>query len=65
MTIDDDGDGDDGQLTIYDLIYYLMMISDCLFNISPHAKFYPKRMKNTQDENWSVLVGQSACPKND
>ena len=35
--------------------------------MSPHTKFHPNRLKNTEVENfhfWSILVGQGGRPKN-
>ena len=37
-------------------------------NISPHTKFHPNRIKNTEVENfhyWSVLVGRAGWSQND
>ena len=47
---------------------YLKLIVCCFCSIiSPHTKFHPNRMKNTEVENfhyWSVLVGRAGWSKN-
>ena len=47
--------------------YFKLILCYFCLTISPHTKFHPNRMKNTEVENfhfWSILVGRAGRSKN-